>query len=186
MAWQEFVGAVVALLTNDLAAVRAHCRPVISGTDVQCRPETKDGSGPRRYDGFPCAFGRVTAAEAPGCVPPSVAVPPPLCSPRLAELAEQITSELRPLVRQRGHDVSRCTAGSAIGPQRKALESGAELVGACPAGSRTGPGVRDRHPRGVGPDEQADRETAVPVAGPSADTSTDPFQARCRDPCSPS
>ena len=48
------------------------------------------------------------------------------------ELAEQITSELRPFVRQRRHDVVSVYGGVGYGPQRKALESGVELVVACP------------------------------------------------------
>ena len=48
------------------------------------------------------------------------------------ELAEQITSELRPFVRQRGHDVVSVYGGVGYGPQRKAFESGVELVVACP------------------------------------------------------
>jgi superfamily II DNA/RNA helicase len=48
------------------------------------------------------------------------------------ELAEQITRELRPFVRQRRHDVVSVYGGVGYGPQRKALESGAELVVACP------------------------------------------------------
>ena len=48
------------------------------------------------------------------------------------ELAEQITRELRPFVRQRHHDVVSVYGGVSYGAQRKALESGAELVVACP------------------------------------------------------
>ena len=48
------------------------------------------------------------------------------------ELAEQITSELRPFVRQRGHDVVSVYGGVGYGPQRKALDAGSELVVACP------------------------------------------------------
>ncbi len=49
------------------------------------------------------------------------------------------------------------------------------------------PGVRDRRPCGSGPDEQADRGAAVPVA-PDRRRSPPPgfSQARCRDPCGPS
>ena len=48
------------------------------------------------------------------------------------ELAEQITSELRLFVRQRGHDVVSVYGGVGYAPQRKAFESGVELVVACP------------------------------------------------------
>jgi superfamily II DNA/RNA helicase/cold shock CspA family protein len=48
------------------------------------------------------------------------------------ELAQQIARELRPLVRQRGHDVVSVYGGVGYGPQRKALEAGVELVVACP------------------------------------------------------
>ena len=48
------------------------------------------------------------------------------------ELAEQITSELRPFVRRRRHDVVSVYGGVGYGPQRKALDAGAELVVACP------------------------------------------------------
>ena len=48
------------------------------------------------------------------------------------ELAEQISNELRPFVRQRRHDVVSVYGGVGYGPQRKALEFGAELVVACP------------------------------------------------------
>ena len=48
------------------------------------------------------------------------------------ELAEQITTELRPFVRQRGHDIVSVYGGVGYGPQRKAFESGVELVVACP------------------------------------------------------
>ena len=48
------------------------------------------------------------------------------------ELAQQITNELRPFVRQRGHDVVSVYGGVGYGPQRKAIEAGAELVVACP------------------------------------------------------
>ena len=48
------------------------------------------------------------------------------------ELAEQITVELRPFVRQRRHEVVSVYGGVGYGPQRKALDAGAELVVACP------------------------------------------------------
>jgi superfamily II DNA/RNA helicase/cold shock CspA family protein len=48
------------------------------------------------------------------------------------ELAEQITSELRPFVRRRRHDVVSVYGGVGYGPQRKALDAGVELVVACP------------------------------------------------------
>ena len=48
------------------------------------------------------------------------------------ELAEQIAAELRPLARARRHDVVSVYGGVGYGPQRKALDNGAELVVACP------------------------------------------------------
>ena len=47
---KEYVRAMVAFLTNDFAAVRARGRLVIIGADVQYRPDTQDGSGPRLSD----------------------------------------------------------------------------------------------------------------------------------------
>ena len=51
-AWsgKESVRAMVAFLTNDVAAVRARGRLVIIGADVRYRPDTQDGSGPRSTD----------------------------------------------------------------------------------------------------------------------------------------
>ena len=48
------------------------------------------------------------------------------------ELAEQITTELRPFARQRGHDVVSVYGGVGYGAQRKALDAGTELIVACP------------------------------------------------------
>ncbi len=48
------------------------------------------------------------------------------------ELAEQITSELRPFVRRRRHDVVSVYGGVGYGPQRRSIDAGAELVVACP------------------------------------------------------
>ncbi|HEU4840216.1 MAG TPA: DEAD/DEAH box helicase, partial [Ilumatobacteraceae bacterium] len=48
------------------------------------------------------------------------------------ELAEQIAAELRPLARARRHEVVSVYGGVGYGPQRKALDNGAELVVACP------------------------------------------------------
>src|SRR5689334_13767420 len=48
------------------------------------------------------------------------------------ELAEQIARELRPLARGRRHDVVAVYGGVGYGPQRKALDAGAEIVVACP------------------------------------------------------
>jgi superfamily II DNA/RNA helicase len=48
------------------------------------------------------------------------------------ELAEQIAGELRPLARSRRRDVVAVYGGVGYGPQRKALDSGASLVVACP------------------------------------------------------
>jgi superfamily II DNA/RNA helicase len=48
------------------------------------------------------------------------------------ELASQIALALRPLVRRRGHDLVAVYGGVGYGPQRRALDDGAELVVACP------------------------------------------------------
>jgi len=48
------------------------------------------------------------------------------------ELAAQIAAALRPLARTRHHDVVAVYGGVGYGPQRKALEAGAEVVVACP------------------------------------------------------
>jgi superfamily II DNA/RNA helicase len=48
------------------------------------------------------------------------------------ELASQITAELGPLVRRRGHEVVSVYGGVAYGAQRRALDAGAELCVACP------------------------------------------------------
>jgi hypothetical protein len=47
---KEYVGAVVAFLTNDFAVVRARGRLVIIAADVYYGPDTQDGSGPRSFD----------------------------------------------------------------------------------------------------------------------------------------
>ncbi|MGH9269854.1 MAG: DEAD/DEAH box helicase, partial [Ilumatobacteraceae bacterium] len=48
------------------------------------------------------------------------------------ELAEQIANELRPFVRQRGHQLVAVYGGVGYGPQRTAIGAGAELIIACP------------------------------------------------------
>jgi superfamily II DNA/RNA helicase len=48
------------------------------------------------------------------------------------ELASQIAAELRPFARRRGHDVVAVYGGVGYGPQRRALDTGAELVVGCP------------------------------------------------------
>ena len=62
---KEYVGAMVAFLTNDLAEVRARGRLVIIRADVQYRPDTRDeqqfATILRRA---PSAFCRAIAAEA--------------------------------------------------------------------------------------------------------------------------
>jgi hypothetical protein len=61
---KEYVGAMVAFLTNDVAAIRARGRPVIIGADVHSRPDTHDGSGPRiSNDGLPARSVALTAAD---------------------------------------------------------------------------------------------------------------------------
>ena len=83
--------------------------------------------------------GRFHRLGQDACLRPAAGHPaasrPASPSHRLAptrELAEQITSELRPFVRQRGHDVVSVYGGVGYAPQRKAFESGVELVVACP------------------------------------------------------
>ena len=48
------------------------------------------------------------------------------------ELAEQIAVELRPLAQRAGHEVAAIYGGVGYGPQRRALDGGAELLVACP------------------------------------------------------
>jgi superfamily II DNA/RNA helicase len=48
------------------------------------------------------------------------------------ELAGQIATVLRPFVRRRGHELVAVYGGVGYGPQRRALDNGAELVVACP------------------------------------------------------
>ena len=62
MVGEEFIGAMVAFLTIDVAAVRARGRLFIIGADVRYRPDTEDGSGPRRCDdGLPASSAALIA-----------------------------------------------------------------------------------------------------------------------------
>ena len=93
----------------------------LAGRDVAGRAPT--GSGKTLAFGLPLVT-RLRAAQ-PRCPTALVLAP-------TRELAEQITNELRPFVRQRRHEVVSVYGGVGYGPQRKALQSGAELVVACP------------------------------------------------------
>ncbi len=93
----------------------------LAGRDVAGRAPT--GSGKTLAFGLPLVT-RLRPAERRR--PTALVLAP------TRELAEQITSELRPFVRQRHHDVVSVYGGVGYGPQRKALDSGAELVVACP------------------------------------------------------
>src|SRR5690606_10372266 len=48
------------------------------------------------------------------------------------ELAQQICNELAPLAETRGHAATAVYGGVGFGPQRSALDGGAELLVACP------------------------------------------------------
>ena len=57
---------MVAFLTSDVAAVRARGRLVMIGADVQYRPGSQDGTGPRLSDdGLPA---QIVIAAAPTTV----------------------------------------------------------------------------------------------------------------------
>ena len=93
----------------------------LAGRDVSGRAPT--GSGKTLAFGLPMVV-RMRPAQ---CRRPTALVLAPT-----RELAEQITNELRPFVRQRGHHVVSVYGGVGYGPQRKALDAAAELVVACP------------------------------------------------------
>lgn len=93
----------------------------LAGRDVTGRAPT--GSGKTLAFGLPV----VTALRPAERRRPTALVLAPT-----RELAEQIATELRPLVRARRHDVVSVYGGVGYGAQRKALDGGAELVVACP------------------------------------------------------
>jgi superfamily II DNA/RNA helicase len=93
----------------------------LAGRDVNGRAPT--GSGKTLAFGLPL-IARLRPAR---CRRPAALVLVPT-----RELASQIATELGPFVRQRGHQVVAVYGGVAYGPQRRALDSGAELVVACP------------------------------------------------------
>lgn len=93
----------------------------LAGRDVTGRAPT--GSGKTLAFGLPIV---TTLAPAQRRRPTALVLAP------TRELAQQIADELRPLVRRRGHDVVALYGGVGYGPQRKALDGGAELVVACP------------------------------------------------------
>ena len=93
----------------------------LAGRDVSGRAPT--GSGKTLAFGLPL----VHRLHAAGRRRPTALVLAPT-----RELAEQIATELRPFVRARGHAVVSVYGGVGYGPQRKALDAGAELVVACP------------------------------------------------------
>ena len=110
-----------AAITEPFAIQSAVIPDALAGRDVAGRAPT--GSGKTLAFGLPLVI-RLRPAQRRR--PTALVLAP------TRELAEQITSELRPFVRQRGHEVVSVYGGVGYGPQRKAFESGAELVVACP------------------------------------------------------
>jgi superfamily II DNA/RNA helicase/cold shock CspA family protein len=93
----------------------------LAGRDVTGRAPT--GSGKTLAFGVPLVA-RLTAAQRRR--PTALVLAP------TRELAEQIATEIRPLTRLRRHEVVSVYGGVGYGPQRKALDNGAEVVVACP------------------------------------------------------
>ena len=93
----------------------------LAGRDVTGRAPT--GSGKTLAFGIPLV---ANLAAGPARRPTALVLAP------TRELAEQIAAELRPLAQARRHDVASVYGGVGYGPQRKALDAGAELVVACP------------------------------------------------------
>jgi superfamily II DNA/RNA helicase/cold shock CspA family protein len=93
----------------------------LAGRDVTGRAPT--GSGKTLAFGIPLV---VNVRPAQRKRPSALVVVP------TRELAEQIAAELRPLARTRGHQVVSVYGGVGYGPQRRALDAGAEIVVACP------------------------------------------------------
>jgi superfamily II DNA/RNA helicase/cold shock CspA family protein len=93
----------------------------LAGRDVTGRAPT--GSGKTLAFGIPLVV-RLTPAQRRR--PTALVLAP------TRELAEQIATEIRPLARLRRHDVVSVYGGVGYGPQKKALDNGAEIVVACP------------------------------------------------------
>ncbi len=93
----------------------------LAGRDVTGRAPT--GSGKTLAFGLPLVV-RLTPAQRRR--------PTALILAPTRELAEQIATEIRPLARTRRHDVVSVYGGVGYGAQRKALDSGAAVVVACP------------------------------------------------------
>ncbi len=110
-----------AAITNPFPIQSAVIPDALAGRDVAGRAPT--GSGKTLAFGLPLVH-RLRPAQRRR--PTALVLAP------TRELAEQITSELRPFVRRRRHDVVSVYGGVGYGPQRKALDAGAELVVACP------------------------------------------------------
>ncbi|MBX7161296.1 MAG: DEAD/DEAH box helicase [Acidimicrobiia bacterium] len=93
----------------------------LAGRDVIGQAPT--GSGKTLAFGLPLVAGLTSARRRS---PTALVLAP------TRELAQQIAQELRPLCRSHGHDAVALYGGVGYGPQRKALNSGVELVVACP------------------------------------------------------
>jgi superfamily II DNA/RNA helicase len=93
----------------------------LAGRDVAGRAPT--GSGKTLAFGLPLVS---RLAPARRRRPTAVVLAP------TRELAAQITAELSPFARARGHQAIAIYGGVGYGPQRKALDAGVELVVACP------------------------------------------------------
>ena len=93
----------------------------LAGRDVTGRAPT--GSGKTLAFGLP-VVANLTAAKP--------RKPTALVLAPTRELADQIATELRPLARTRGRDVVAVYGGVGYGAQKRALDSGASLVVACP------------------------------------------------------
>ncbi|HEU4842289.1 MAG TPA: DEAD/DEAH box helicase [Ilumatobacteraceae bacterium] len=104
------------------SAIQAAVIPdALAGRDVTGRAPT--GSGKTLAFGLPLV---TNLAPAQRRRPTALVLAP------TRELAQQIADVLRPLARGRRHDVVAVYGGVGYGPQRKALDAGAELVVACP------------------------------------------------------
>jgi superfamily II DNA/RNA helicase len=93
----------------------------LAGRDVAGRAPT--GSGKTLAFGLPLV---ARLAPARRRYPTALVLAP------TRELAAQITAELSPFARAHGHQATAIYGGVGYGPQRKALDAGAELVVACP------------------------------------------------------
>jgi superfamily II DNA/RNA helicase len=110
-----------AAITEPFPIQSAVIPDALAGRDVAGRAPT--GSGKTLAFGLPLVI-RLRPAQRRR--PTALVLAP------TRELAEQITSELRPFVRERRHAVVSVYGGVGYGAQRNALDSGAELVVACP------------------------------------------------------